>query len=51
MASVKAGVVSGVEVNGPLNSSPTVKVWDPTTGGTWCLIWFIVAIVILFVVL
>jgi len=51
MASVKAGVVSAVEVNGPINSTPQTNLWDPKSGGTWAAIWFVVAVIILFVIL
>lgn len=50
MATVKAGVVSGVEVNGP-SMVPDGKVWDLQSGGTWALIWFMIAVVALFVIL
>ena len=50
MSSVRAGVVSGVEVNGPMYNPPT-KVWDTQSGGTWALILFVIAVVVLFVVL
>lgn len=52
MASVRAGVVSGVEVNGPINNgTQTGPLWDPQSSGTWAGIWFVVAIILLFVVL
>lgn len=50
MASVNAGVVTAVEVNGPI-ANPAVSLWDPSSGGTWAAIWFVVAIIILFFVL
>jgi hypothetical protein len=50
MATVKAGVVTALEVNGPVNN-PTTKLADPGSGGFWAAVWFVVAIVLLFVVL
>jgi hypothetical protein len=47
---VQAGVVTGIEVNGP-SANPTTKLWDPQSGGTWAVIWFLIAVVVLFVVL
>lgn len=54
MASVKAGVVTAVDVNSSaVMSGQSVggKLADPGAASTWALIWFVVAIVILFFVL
>lgn len=51
MASVKAGVVSAVEVNGPVSNPSTGNLADIKSASTWMAIWFVVAIVMLFVVL
>jgi hypothetical protein len=47
----KAGVVTAAEVNGPI-ASPSGKVagmWDASSPATWSVVWFLVAILILFV--
>lgn len=52
MASVRAGVMTDIDVNGPIGGgSPTGPLWDPKSGATWALIWFLAAIIILFFVL
>jgi hypothetical protein len=51
MASVKAGVVTAAEVNGPINMGNPTKLWDLNSGGTWSFIWFVIAVIVLFVVL
>lgn len=51
MASVRAGVVSAVEVNGPMANPQQGSLWDVGSGATWSAIWFVVAIIMLFVVL
>ena len=52
MAVARAGVVTAVEVNGPLNSSGSAgPMFDFGNGSTWALLWFIFAVIILFVIL
>ena len=51
MASVKIGVQSGVDVNGPIGGAPTPPLWDPKSGGMWAFVLFIAAIIVLFFVL
>ena len=49
MSTVRAGVVTSVEVNGPA-PAPSVKPFDLTAPGTWSLIWFVVAVLLLFII-
>ena len=51
MASVKIGVQTGVDVNGPIGGAPVQPLWDPKSGGVWALAWFVAAIIVLFFVL
>lgn len=52
MASVRAGVVTAAEVNGPINGGGGGGgLWDVGSAGTWAFIWFVAAIILLFVVL
>lgn len=51
MASVRAGVVSAVEVNGPIANPQQGPLFNPQQGSTWSAIWFVVAIITLFFVL
>jgi hypothetical protein len=49
-ASVVTGVVGQLDVNSMTPLTPT-KLHDPSTGGWWCAVWFLVAIVILWIIL
>lgn len=51
MASVRAGVVSAVEVNGPIANPSSGSLFDKNSAGTWAMVWFIVSIIMLFIVL
>jgi hypothetical protein len=50
MASVQVGVVTAAQVNGPI-ANPQTKLVDPSSGGFWAGVWFVVALVLLFIVL
>lgn len=51
MASVKAGIVTGIETNQPMGGAPSAPLWDPESAATWALFWFVVAVIVLFIVL
>lgn len=48
-----AGIVTAAEVNGPMgtpgSSYSLADLLHPKSGATWALIWFIVALLLLFV--
>lgn len=48
--SVNAGVVTAAQVNGPL-ANPQTQLWDPSSGGFWSAVWFVVAVLVLFFIL
>lgn len=50
MASVRAGVVTGVEVNSMNPTAPSQYV-DQNAPSFWAVVWFLAAVFILFVVL
>jgi hypothetical protein len=51
MANVKAGVVTAVEVNGPIANPSSGKLIDKNSASTWATVLFVISIVMLFVVL
>jgi len=53
MSSLRAGVVSAVEVQGPLanNGSGSNALLDPAAASTWAVILFLAATVILFFII
>lgn len=48
MAGIKVGVLTEADVNGPMDVGSSDKLWDGGPGN-WALIWFIIAVVILFI--
>lgn len=50
---IRAGVVSAVEVQGPLanNGSGSTSLVDPHSPSTWAVVLFVAAIVLLFFIL
>ena len=51
MATVQAGVVTAAEVNGPINGGPVGMRFSLKSASTWAVIWFAIALFMLFVVL
>ena len=49
MSSVRAGVVTAVEVNGPA-AQPVGKTFDTSAPATWSLIIWVIAVLLLFIV-
>lgn len=50
-ASANVGLVTAVEVNGPMANPPAGKLFSKDSASTWAFAWFIVCVVMLFVVL
>lgn len=49
---VHAGLVTAAEVNGPMDTGQGMSLRNllhPSSGATWALIWFLVALLLLFV--
>lgn len=51
MASARAGVMTSIEVNSPMPSTSRPNYADQTAPSFWCVVWFVVAVFLLFVVL
>lgn len=49
MGTIKAGIVSQKELEGTMNSDAQGNLFDLDAPSTWALIWFLVAVVLLFV--
>lgn len=50
MAAIKAGIVTESELEGPMNvGTDNNSLFDLSSPGTWAAIWFLVAVVLLFV--
>lgn len=46
---VRAGVVSEAEVNGPMNVGQGTNFLDTSSPATWAAVWFLIAVLFLFV--
>ncbi len=53
MASVRAGVVTELDVQTPGDSdgSSLLGLWDTDAGSFWAFVWFVAAVIVLFVIL
>lgn len=51
MATAKVGVMTGIDVNGPIGGAPRGSLWDTKSSGVWAVGWFVAAIIVLFFVL
>jgi len=54
MAQVKAGIVTGIETDQPMGGRPHMQLssyLDLQSGATWALVWFAVAVIVLFIAL